>query len=945
MELHGRASEVGALADAVQSVARGSSAVVFVEGEGGIGKSRLVEEARGAAARRGFTACYGRAEELERTRPFGVLADALGCTRRSPDPQRAAIGQLVIGDLTGTLERVDDPSLQFRVIEAFVELLEDMAAHGPVLLVLEDLHWADSSTLLGTRAIVRRVTDQPLLVVASLRPAPRSRELDLLIESCTDEGATWLRLAPLSDEAVLDLATEVLAGDPQERLRGQLRRAGGNPLFLLELLNALAEQDVLEREGSRVEVAEVSLPAALAVTILRRLTPLSEPARELLRLASVLGSTVAVGDLLVVAQRSAMDTSPLLTEIFASGLLGEDGAAIVFRHDLVREAIYTDIPRPVRQGLHREAGRALSAAGVGAVRVATHVWLGASVGDTEAVAWLRGAATAAAPRSASLAAELLERAVELLDPTDPRRDEVETELAEALAWAGRVLESEQLARALLARTKDPRLTGALRLQLARTKVMRGGARDAVEISATTELGVLTENERVEIRAIEAWGRALTGELPAAAAVAAELRPLAQRLGADGPWCIATMVLAMTQAYAGHLELGISLASEVIERGGIGGLSAQRMALHSLLAMTLVDADRFAEAEQTLEIARRVSDSWGISWTSSRLHHVSTSLRFVTGEWDSAEAELHRWLATEKSAPSGLVGYAHAKRALIATHRGDLTTAGRYLDLAEQARERSGLLPRTCWIAWARGSWCEAVGHDRDAAEAYQLAWTHATASDALTEYPRLAPDLVRLLLATGARDRAGAVTTATQEAAERMNAPWATSAFLRCRGLLDADVNTLIAAVDALRGVPRPLEFALAAEDAGLAAARAGQHREAGGLLDEARATFTALGAQQGAARLAARARALGVRKGKTGARQSATTGWAAVTDSERRVASLAAEGLTNHQIATRLFLSRHTVTSHLAHVYVKLGITSRVELALEVTRRAQEAGTNHSLE
>ncbi len=384
MRLYGRTREVEALGERLdlmagsaggELAARGRGQVaqmVFVEGEAGIGKTRLLAEAVAAAEDRGFRVFQARAEELEATRPFGVLADALGCRRRSPDPARAAIGRL----LTDEVGEDSGPGLQFRVMEGFVELVEQLATTSPVLLALEDVHWSDPSALLGLRVLGRRLGYAPVMLVGTFRPSPHRGELQRLVATCADEGGLCVRLEPLEEAAVIGLAAEAMGAAPGPRLRGQLGGAGGNPLFVLELINALrAEGDIQVVEG-QAEVGEGRLPPTLGLTIMRWLGTLSEAALELLRLASVLGSTLSLADLATVCRRPVVELLPTLGEALRAGLLGAAGPQLAFRHDLVREAIYQDLPLAVRTGLHREVGRALATAGAPASQVATHLALG-----------------------------------------------------------------------------------------------------------------------------------------------------------------------------------------------------------------------------------------------------------------------------------------------------------------------------------------------------------------------------------------------------------------------------------------------------------------------------------------------------------------------------------------------------------------------------------------
>ena len=936
MRLWGRASEIEALDRRLDLAAMGVRQVAFLEGEAGIGKSRLLAEARASAEDRGFRVFQGRCEELERHRPFGALADALGCERRSPDPPRALIGRLITGDVGEATDVAGGPALQFRAVEGFVELLEGVASGGPVMLALEDLHWADPSTLLTVRALARCLARAPVLLMATFRPSPHRRELERLVQTCADEGALRLRLGPLEEDAVTALIAEAAGATPGPRLRRQLGGAGGNPLFVLELVKALDEQGALERVDGRVEVGEVGLPPSLRLTILRRLSVLPEATHELLRLASILGSTLSLTDLSAVSHRSAVDLLPALGEALRAGLLGEAEAQLAFRHDLVREAIYGDLPLSVRQGLHREAGRALAAAGAPPGRVATHLALGATPGDAEAVEWLRRAARQAAPRAPGVAADLLGRAIELIDPADPARDRLLVEQVDALGWAGRMRDSEALARDILSRRHNPAVEGALRLALGRALMTRGRIQDALAVSAAaTGIAALTDRERVQLRAIAAWAQAGCGDLDGAEAAATAVRLEADRLGDDAAWCIAVTALTMVDVYRGYLSEAINLAPNVVARADrSSNPDAQRMTFHHTLAIGLVEADRMHEAAEVVQQGRRACEALGSMWSLARLYHVSTMRRFLVGEWDDAIAEVETVLAMEQVAGTAALSLAHSKLALIAVHRGELEAAQQHLVAAEHAVAESGPHPRTNWIAWARGLLHEARGSPDQALGSLEEAWAESTAMGVASEYPRLGPDLVRLALRMEKRGRAMAVTEAVEAVADRMGTASARGAALRCRGSLEADPEILLRAVTAFRKAPRPLERALACEDAAAALGRAGRLREARPLFDEALLVYEDLGARYDLDRAAAAMRSLGLRKGKRGARTRPLAGWEALTDTELRVANLAAEGMTNSQIATRLFISRHTVATHLAHIFGKLGIASRVELAAEAARR-----------
>jgi predicted ATPase len=250
----GREAEIQALGLALDRVASGGPAVVLVEGEAGIGKTRLLAEALEDAAERGMQVAAGRAEELERTRPFGVLAAALGCARSSPDPRRAAIAALLAGPEAGQLGPItvtSDPGLRFRVVDALTDLVEELALAGPVVLGLDDLQWADPSSLLTVGSLARRLTDLPVGVIGCLRPSPRVADLDRLAGALEAAGARHLVLHPLTAQAVAGLVAQAVAAEPGPRLLAEVAGAAGNPLFVTELLGALVQEEAITAAGGR----------------------------------------------------------------------------------------------------------------------------------------------------------------------------------------------------------------------------------------------------------------------------------------------------------------------------------------------------------------------------------------------------------------------------------------------------------------------------------------------------------------------------------------------------------------------------------------------------------------------------------------------------------------------------------------------------------------------
>ena len=250
----GREAEIAALGAALGRVAAGGPSIVLVEGEAGIGKTRLLAQVLADARGRGMQVAAGRAEELERTRPFGLLAAAFGCARSSPDPRRAAIAGLLAAPAAGDqgpITVTSDPGLRFRAVDAFTDLVEELALAGPLVIGLDDLQWADPSSLLTLGVLARRLTGLPVGLIGCLRPFPRGAELDRLAGALEAAGGRHLVLRPLTGEAVTGLVAQAVAAEPGPRLLAQVSGAAGNPLFVTELLGALAQEGAITTAGGR----------------------------------------------------------------------------------------------------------------------------------------------------------------------------------------------------------------------------------------------------------------------------------------------------------------------------------------------------------------------------------------------------------------------------------------------------------------------------------------------------------------------------------------------------------------------------------------------------------------------------------------------------------------------------------------------------------------------
>jgi len=943
--IRGREAETAILDDAVDRAAAGRLAVVLIDGEAGIGKTLLLQDALEKARCRGLRVAAARAAELEQGRPFGLVAGMFGCTRSAPDPRRAAIGELLArgdgGDRGhwgswGPVTVTSDPGLQFRVVDAFADLAEELALDGPLVIGADDLHWADPSSLVTLGALAARLDGLPAAIIGCFRPAPAVTGLERLASGLEAAGGRHLSLRELDGRAVAELITDAVGAAPGRRLLAGISGAAGNPLFVTELLGALAREQMITIAGGQAEVTDLTIPPALRLTILRRISFLAEGTLQALRFASVLGTGFTLADLAEVTGRSAADLSMKLAEPLRARVLEDDGTRLRFRHDLIRDAIYQDLPASVRGALHREAGQRLAAAGAPAAQVAEHLAREARRGDAEAIGWLTRAARQAAVSSPDVAAGLFGRAIGLMTEADEGRDRLMAERAGSLLLAGRVPAALTACRELLARHHDPDADGRVRICLAQGLLAQGQARAALgELDRACRSPGISEAERAAAHAWAGFARVSLGDPDGAAA---SERAAAEGAAADDH-LTASIIMSTKARIAesrGNLGEALEIAADAVRRADMSpGRMGHRFPVRVTQGRLLIALDRLPEARSVLSAGVRVSEELGVRWALATHRVYLACERFSAGHWDDALAELEVSIkVAEEAGETDSLVIAYGLLSRISLHRNDLQRAREAADVGDRYRAGWGCGHATSWVAWPRALICEAEGRDSQALSTMAALWDWCADSGQVAELPVIGADLVRLALAAGDVARARQAADAVAEVAARNDLAWMTGEALRCRGLADDDPEALQASVAAHGRGSRPLRLAMACEDAGRCLARHGQAERARPLLDRAAGGYERLGAARGLARAEAALREAGGRRGRRGRRGRPRSGWDSITPIEHSVADLVAEGLSNPQIGERLYISSRTVQTHLAHVFAKLDISARAQLAVEVTRR-----------
>jgi DNA-binding CsgD family transcriptional regulator/tetratricopeptide (TPR) repeat protein len=936
--LVGRDLELQLVRGMVRDVRAGQAEVLLIEGEPGIGKSRLVQSLIAEAYAVGAVVFCGEAHPFERTHPFGVVADALDLRRRSADARRAMIGNLLAGDAERPQAAGGAPDLRYRIVEEILDLLEASCTKGTVALVLEDIHWADDSTLLAFRAMARRLAHVPLLLVASLRPVPRSAELDQLLGEILAAGARLIRLGALAPDEVRALAGAELGTAPRPELMAVLGKAGGNPLWVVEILRSLADEGRLGPGGTTSGTALAELPASFREVVIRRLRYLSEPALSLLRVAAVLGDSVPVADLAAVARREPGELVAQLGEAFQARLLGAAGDGLVFRHQLVHDAIYQEIPGPVRQVMHRDAATALADSGAGLLRVADHLVLGAARGDLQAVDWLRQAAREAVAGSPAVSVALLQRAEALLPAGHPEADLICVELVETMLRAGKTAEGAARAEAVLARRHRPEADLPLRLSVISALSLLGQPDKLLDRAEATvaERPDLPLAEQSLVLAQVSLARSFLRD-PAGGQDAAE-RALAaaERCGdaAMTVWSLAAMSGAVR--WRGRFPEAVELTRRAVQLADDPGAPAARLRHpRFFLGMALSDCDLFDEAAAVSAAALEEYEELGSVWLLPDTLALQATVSFLTGNWDDAGPGLEAaLLLAQEQGNRVLVNDWRGCLAVMAAARGDLGAARRALAPVEGELSSDAPGFGAEMAGYAASVIAEAAG---DTAAAFGILlrfWQLDAERDSRYYHRWLAPALTRLAIAAGRRDLALEVAAAAEAAAALApGVPTVLSMAARCRGLAKGNPDIVLEAVGLARRGGRLLDYAGSCEDAAAVLAAAGRAEQAKELLSEALAAYEEVGAHAWAARVAAELRRLGVRRGARGPRSRPAQGWAALTATERAVSQLVAEGLTNRDVARRLHISPHTVNTHLRHVFDKLGVSNRTALAAAVAQ------------
>jgi len=897
---------------------QGRGAVLFVQGRAGFGKTRLLAEATAMAGRAGVRAGFGAVQASDQVVPMGSLIAALFDGREPlADP--------------GARHRLPYlPEQRYWLLEELESLLEKAALASPVLVCIDDMHWADGGSLAALRTLPPRLAHLPIMWLVSFRVGQARAELRAAIESLEEIGAQTLPLGPLDGDAVGQVAGDLLGAEPDRGLLELAGRAHGSPFLLVELLRGLQEEALVRTGCGHATLVEARLPARVTESMRERLSRLPEPARQAALVASVLGRRFSFGHLSAMLNEPPSALLARVDELLCADLLTEDDGLLAYRHDLIQEAVRDTLPRTALRALQRQAVDALLAAGSPPVEVAAQLAASAGPGDQAAVRTLREAARALGSSDPGAAADLTRRALELAGAGDPLRGPLAAETALLLHAAGRVEEGKSFADDALGEALSAEQEAEVRLSIAWMIAVSADVRAEASRRALALAG-LPRDLRARHLARLVHNLVSAGRPQDGRKLLGQARHAVRSAGDPDATFTLTVSEALLDYARGSFGPGLERIEGVSRRRSELNEPVRELLASRLRTELLAALDRYDEALRLstdgLVAGQRDHQGWAVrEWEGGRGCRL-----LQVGRLSEAAAALDGVVAAmEKATPaSSLDVQAAVASGRVAMHTGNEPQVRKCAAIARALLEEGARLGQCAgaWllalIALGEGDAAAARAHLCALGEAERLTIVPLNPMDVTDEVP-----LARIAMAAGDSElAASAVATARER--RRLNPGVASIAgtAAHAEGLVTGGPDQLALAVKCFEEGPRPLALASALEDAGKVLAGRGDREEGVAQLGQALELYVQAGASWDAARARQRLRALGVRRRLAGM-VPPRNGWPGLTECELEVARQVARGLTNRQVAERLFLSQHTVNNHLRHAFAKLDITSRVELA-----------------
>jgi ATP/maltotriose-dependent transcriptional regulator MalT len=956
--LVGRADELRSFGELLASLDAGSAAAVEVSGEAGIGKTRLLAELASRADKRGDLVLTGSASELEHDMPFWLFVDALDEYVQGLDPRElAALSTEARSELGTVLPSIGPvaPALavatqdeRYRSHRAIRSLVELIAVKQPLLLILDDIHWADAGSVELLGALLRRPPAGPVLLAMGVRSRQAPARLATALDGAHRSG--FLTRQEL-DVLTRDEAEKLLGGTQSHAaLEDFFQQSGGNPFYLEQLARSVRRRSRAATAPTSAMLTTADIPPLVASALTDELGRLSPDTRALLDGAAVAGDPFDLE--LAGSAAGAPETAVLdaIDELLRFDIVRQTDAPrrFRFRHPLIRRVVYVSTPAGFRLGAHERCAQVLAAAGAAAPARANHVERSARDGDMNAVATLREAGEAATQRSPGDAAHWFGSAIRLLpaDAAPAVRADLLFARAEGLRATGRFAESHAAlmeSMQLLPQGDGPlgaKLTVACaRLEQhlghhreARTRLERAlvdlddpASQQAVELMIALAVNGLIAFNNDERRSWAA--RALTAAMPLEDHI---LRAEALALSA---WPTGSDADAETRT---KVDTAAALLDELPD-DQVG----RRLDALAYLATAEFYLDRFEAAARHAQRAVTVGRSIGqndlfisVYWTLGNALWLQGRLTEAAEILDGA-VEGARLLDNPQNLAWNLLN-----RSTVAFAAGDIAIA---LATAEEACELAQTLDRgvlSFFAALARAQPLLESGRAADAADP-MLELGGGVELSAIPRHgnkARLLELLTRCLLSAGRRPDAERSASAAADC-NPLDLPTASAMAQLAAAAVDLDSGDATAAAEraqhaaeAAKSVGDLFDAARAQLLAGMAFARAGDKGRAVDALEQAANAFESFESHRYRAEAVRELRKLGHRvhrRTRPGIRNA--DGIESLTERELEIARLVVDRRTNAEIAAQLFLSQKTIEAHLRNTFRKVDVANRVELARAV--------------
>lgn len=943
----------GELARVVRAVLA-TPAVVVVEGESGVGKTRLVEELLGHAGLTGWRKLVGGCRPIREPFPLGAVIEAvrgLGTDLREVvlDPVAGALVPLLpelAPWLPAVLEPLDDRRAErHRVFRGLAELVTALAGTRPLVLVLEDVHWADGQTLEFIDYLLSSPRPGVALVLTYRDDEARAEVSALTARLPRLVGCERVGLGPLDTAGTHELTARILGLESvsAEFAHYLWERTGGLPLAVEEVLALVRARGLLVHQGgrwARRALDELDVPRGIRDPALARVAGLPELARRVVEAAAVLRVPTPPPVLLATTGLAGdPDATTAVERAISSGLLAESEDSVGFRHVLAAEAVYESLSGPRRRELHARAAAALrgiSPAPLG--RIAHHLKHAADL-----PAWV-DAAVAAADQAISLGHD--EEATRLLTEVlagGPLAPDQRASLAIKLGWAALdTLSAGDVVAPLTAALEQPAPApqrGELQFVLALALGQAGrdlGRQRSLVAAAVPHLDTRPD---LHVWALIAMGILSPSEVPLTEDLRWVHRALAALAGVDDPL---VQVFALGKAGSWLVLSGDPAWREVTDRVVriTGDQPRQRREANAYYSLGLAAcyAGHLPVAGRLLRkglYAAAVRDNRRIEML---LRSGLALYRLLSGEWADLAEEAHLLLHELDEYPLARVDV-ELVLGCLALARGDLGGAAEHLDAATDLVLGTGAYEALPLVAGSAARIAAARGNPATAAPALGLS---SDAVEAKSLWPVACwalPSAVEAWVSVGHRDEARRYLRRAEAALGELDAPLAPAALANSRGVLTGSAGDLVAAADLYEAVTAPYEAARASEQAAGLLFGEGQAARAETQLTRALAIYDRLGAGWDHARAVRLARQHGVPLARRhgGGRRSYGT---SLSPQEQAVAELAVAGRTNKQIAAELFIHYGTVVKHMSSVMRKVGARSRTELP-RLLRNDRNAGTS----